>query len=298
VNCARALLTGLIDYAGLFPPAQLLMRAAVPKYAMHRSGPFAWLAGRFVLPLTQLDEFERVFDALPPGDRSRSWSLVVLGGRNHDADLRKITEFNRRHGEEGRQDARIDGLDLKVHSLDDIGRAADVMTEPAELYFEVPTSTDPREWVAAIRSAGGRAKIRTGGVNPEMFPPVPDVARFLQACAGERVPFKATAGLHHAIRSAQSLVPEREPTVVMHGFLNLFVAAALVCCDRLSTSALEGVLTEESPEAFAFDATDVKVHGRCVSCNDMAAARRSFALSFGSCSFDQPLEELRSLSLL
>ncbi len=299
MNAARTLLTSLIDYAGLFPPAELQMRAAVPRYAAHRAGPHAWIVGRFVLPLAQIDEFERIFDELPAEHRAAPWSLAVLGGRNLDVDVRKIVDFNRRHGDEGRQDARIDAIDLKVHSLEDIARAADVVAEPAEVYFEISIGSDPHDRLAAVAAAGGRAKVRTGGVSAELFPAVPDLARFLSVCAGERVPFKATAGLHYAIRGTHPVSPDRNAVpVLMHGFLNVFVAAALAYTDRTGKEVLEAVLSEQSAGAFAFDATGVEVHGRRLTCEDIALARRRFAISYGSCSVDQPIQELEALGLI
>src|SRR5512146_2691947 len=98
MNAARTLVASLIDYAGLFPPAELQMRAAVPHYGAYRQGPYAWLLNRFVLPLAQLEEFEHWFDELPAGQREMPWSLTVLAGRNLDADVRRIVDFNRRHG--------------------------------------------------------------------------------------------------------------------------------------------------------------------------------------------------------
>ncbi len=299
MNSARALLASLIDYAGLFPPAELQMRAAVPKYAAYREAAYAWLLGRFVLPLAQLEEFEHVFDELPAGQRTTPWALSVLAGRNMQADARKIVDFNRRHGDEGRQDAKIESIDLKVHSLDDIARAADMVSEPGEVYFEIPIASDLQDRLAAVAAAGGRAKIRTGGVSAELFPAPADLARFLKACAGEKVAFKATAGLHHAIRSEHPMTAnEHGAIVLMHGFLNVFLAAALAYCDRSGTDVVEAALNERQASAFAFDDGGVTIQGRRLSCEDLALARRRFALSYGSCSLDQPIDDLKMLGLI
>lgn len=299
MNSARTLLTSLIDYAGLFPPAELQMRAAVPRYAAHRASPHAWMVGRFVLPLAQIDEFEHCFDDLAAEHRTAPWSLAVLGGRSLDADVRKIVDFNRRHGDEGRQDARIEAIELKVHSLEDVARAADVVSEPPEVYFEIPINSDPADRLAAVAAAGGRAKVRTGGVSPEMFPAVPDLARFLRTCAAERVPFKATAGLHHPVRSNHSVTADGQgPRVTMHGFLNVFVAATLAHSGATASGLLEAVLSDESTSAFSFDQSGVTVHGHRLSCEDLAQARRRFALSFGSCSIEQPAEALAAMHVI
>ena len=299
MNSARTLLASLIDYAGLFPPAGLQMRAAVPRFAGYRAGQNAWLLARFVLPLAQLEEFEHWFDELPPAGREVPWPLTVLAGRNLEADVRKIIDFNRRHGDDGRRDARVESIELKVHSLDDVAQAADVIAEPAEMYFEVGVTSDPQEWLGAIAGVGGRAKVRTGGVSAEMFPTSKDVARFLQQCAATKVAFKATAGLHHALRASRVLTGDtsRGP-IAMHGFLNIFLAAGLAWTDRVGADVLEGVLEEQSGAAFAFDQAGVNLHGRRLTCDDLVNTRRRFAMSYGSCSLDDPTDDLKRLGLI
>lgn len=298
-DAARALLRSLVDYAGLFPPAELPMRAAVAAYASSRSGDDAWMLGRFVLPLAHLEDFERAFDELPGKDRARPWPLAVLGGRNLEVDANRIADFNERRGDEGRQDARIEAIDLKVLSLEDIARAADVLAEPAELYFEVGVKADPSDSLKAIAEVGGRAKVRTGGVSADLFPSVPDLARFLEVCAAEDVAFKATAGLHHPVRSVHPMTAGgQSPAVMMHGFLNVFLAAVLACTHGARADALEPVLCEESPDAFVFDGACVEVKGHRLALEEIASSRQAFALSFGSCSFDEPASDLKALGII
>jgi hypothetical protein len=180
-----------------------------------------------------------------------------------------------------------------------VARTADVCTEPSEVYFEVGVAADPEEWLAAVANAGARAKVRTGGVSAEMFPSVTDLARFIHSCATNKVPFKATAGLHHALRSDRPLGgTDRDRRVTMHGFLNVLLAATLAWTDRVGVDLLQQVLDEQSASAFAFDPAGVNLHGRRVTCEDLAAARRRFALSYGSCSVDEPAEDLKRLGLI
>lgn len=298
-DAARALLGSLIDYAGLFPPAKLSMRAAVAGYASSRSGADAWMLGRFVLPLARLEDFERALADLSASRRATPWPLCVIAGRTLEVDAAKIVDFNERHGDEGRQDARIEAIDLKVQRLDDIAHGADVLTEPAEQYFEMAIESDPSDYLAAVAEVGGRAKVRTGGVTGDFVPSVHDLGRFLEACAAEGVAFKATAGLHHAVRSVhRATADEQSPTVTMHGFLNLFLAAALACRRDARAEALEPVLGEESPDAFVFDGAGVTVKGHRLASEEIASTRQSFALSFGSCSFDEPTSELKALGII
>ena len=135
--------------------------------------------------------------------------------------------------------------------------------------------------IPEIAKRGLRAKIRTGG---DAVPSIEQVADFLRACKTAGVAFKATAGLHHPIRR-----PIRKDA--MHGFVNVFLAAAMV--DRA-----EEILREEDASAFVFEDDKVKWRGREVSVEELAKMRREFALSFGSCSFEEPIDDLKELGWL
>jgi hypothetical protein len=298
-DAARVLLGSIIDYAGLFPPAELDMRPAVAGYASIQGGPEAWMLGRFVLPLTRLEEFELALDELSSGAGTTRWPLAVIGGKNLEADAERIIEFNVRHGNRVAPDARIETLDLKARGAEDVFRAGDVPAGPVERYFEIAVDGNVSAVLAAVAKTGGRAKIRTGGLTANLFPSAHDLGRFLEACAAEHVAFKATAGLHHPVRSAHPVgAGGRSPVVTMHGFLNLFLAAALARKHGARADALEPVLGEQSPGAFRFGAAGVEVRGHHLACEEIASARQSFALSFGSCSFDEPVSDLKSLGIL
>ena len=144
----------------------------------------------------------------------------------------------------------------------------------------------------AIRRHGQRAKIRTGGITPDAFPAIGDVAEFLRACKAKGVAFKATAGLHHPLRCVKPLTYEpNAPLGTMHGFLNVFLAAALL-------DQADAILAESDPGAFAFDDDAASWRGHRVTTEEIVATRRDFATSFGSCSFEEPISDLRELGWL
>jgi hypothetical protein len=144
----------------------------------------------------------------------------------------------------------------------------------------------------SIRRRGLRAKIRTGGITPDAFPAVGNIAEFLRACKARGVAFKATAGLHHPLRCVKALTYEpNAPTGTMHGFLNVFLAAALI-------DHAEAILAETDPAAFAFEDGQASWRGHAVTTGELRAMRRDFATSFGSCSFEEPVNDLRSLGWL
>jgi hypothetical protein len=242
----HALLEGLIDYAGLFPPAALSMQDAVRNYARYGEGEYAWALGRFVVPADRAHE-------VPP-----EFPQSVLG---------------------------LD--EVKAASTEDVARIAreaggrTVYVEIADLAL-----------LDAIAEHGLRAKIRTGGVTVDAFPPIGDIARFLRACKAKGVAFKATAGLHHPLRCVKPLTyASGAPTGTMHGFLNVFLAAALL-------EHADAILAEEDARAFAFDEEGAAWRGHRVSTQALRTMRREFATSFGSCSFEEPIGDLRALGWL
>jgi hypothetical protein len=139
--------------------------------------------------------------------------------------------------------------------------------------------------------------VRTGGTVASAIPAADALARFLRACADRGLAFKATAGLHHAVRSCYSLTYERDSsTAVMHGFLNVSIAAALAR-QGASVRDLAEALSESSAAAFEFRPEAIAYRGSTIPLGDLAATRRAFR-SFGSCSFREPVEELTRLRLV
>ena len=298
----RVLLEGVVDYAGLFPPAALDMRPAVERYAAYLAGADRWALGRFVLPASRLDEFERDAASLLPTDASAApWRLSALVGPDAERDVALVREFNARHsaGTAGR--AIVDSLEGRASAPDEIARLARLartVSADAALFVELPLSGELEPLVRAVRDAGARAKVRTGGVTADAFPSSDALARFIAACVRAGVPFKATAGLHHPLRASYRLTYAPDsPSGTMYGFLDLFVAAALLHAG-MPEAQLPAVLEEASADAFRFDEDGVAWRNWRAGRNAIRSARDSVALSFGSCSFEEPMSELRSLGLL
>lgn len=242
----RTLLTGLIDYAGLFPPAALTMQDAVRNYARYRHGELAWALGKFVVQQERAKEVPAEFP------------LSILG---------------------------ID--EVKAASVDDLEAIAN-NAHGRIVYVEI---TD-LSLFDALRGRGLRAKIRTGGLTEDAFPTPQRIAAFLRACKERGVAFKATAGLHHPLRCVRPLTYEpNAPTGLMHGFINVFLAAAML-------DDAEAILEERDASAFAFDDDGATWRDRRVSTEALASLRRDFAISFGSCSFEEPIADLRALGWL
>ncbi|MHC4975145.1 MAG: hypothetical protein ACYTF7_00905 [Planctomycetota bacterium] len=300
----QSLMAGLIDYAGLFPPAKLDMGPTVSNYAEYLASDEEWMLGRLIVPVSRLDEFERAASGLIPTDAdAMPWRISALLPPIADADLDslfgQIDAFNARHLVVSSGLAVIDTIEIRASDTHEIDSLLRVLPDQARAFVEIPVGGDPRGVVAALAGTGCAAKIRTGSVNPEEIPRVADVARFICACARADVAFKATAGLHHPIRAEHNLTYEADsPRGVMHGFLNMFLASCWAFTEGCSASAMESVLDERSAGGFVFDETGVKWKQNHITNAQIAAAREHFALSFGSCSFTEPIEDLRDLHLL
>ena len=286
-------MAGAIDYAGLFPPAGLSMAAAVTNYASYRAGPNAWMLGRFIVPVARLEEFAAAFAALSEahaGDASAlrhgggsPWLLSVIA---KSSDAAALAAFNARYGSRARIDT-IETPPVQTVRAGDLDALAP-LTATYTVYAEVPWADDPTPLIAQLATRGIRAKIRTGGIVAEAIPPAAAVARFIAACARANVPFKATAGLHHAGRGEYPLTYEPgSAEATMHGFLNVMLAAMHASrgeAHELLATMLEG----------RHPAVDVSAAAE----SSAAAARLQGMQSFGSCAFDEPVAELTARGLL
>jgi hypothetical protein len=264
----RSLLAGLIDHAALFPPASMAMPEAIEADRAARASEHGWIVDRFICPASKLGEL--------PRDAPRL-SVVLDGG---EGDLEAVHE------------ARLDGrvVELVEGRIDptwipDTQRLVDAtLGAGVRAFWELPPSRAVAGEVAAVREAGAGAKIRCGGAR---VPSVAEVAAFVAACRDAGVPFKATAGLHHAVRAGDA-----------HGFLNLLAAAVLAFADGLSAADLEPILSEEDPAAFAVDADGLRVHGHSAGADAIAEARAELFVAYGSCSVSEPIEDLTALGIL
>lgn len=315
----RALLTGLIDYAGLFPPAELSMADAVRHYTADRGGPNAWMLASFICPAARLSEFAgpAPLFARPPVP----FAAILRGGQDTnafmtalDADAADIDAFERAH-EGAAAVTTLEGRVPETIKLDIDAQAAFHETLHARthaatdrrLFLEVSRDADWNEAVATTVDAIAREnlrraeenrsaiglKVRCGGVTADAFPETQDIAFAIAACRNQRVPIKFTAGLHHPFRRYDSAID-----VTMHGFVNVFVAATAAFVHGLTVDRTRAILNDEEVDHFTFDADALSWKGYRLLPSDIEDARRRFAVSYGSCSFDEPVQDLTALGLL
>lgn len=285
---ATALLTGAVDYAGLFPPAGLDLRRAVAEYAAALTGADAWMLGRFVTPAARLREFVTAQAAV--AGTSPAWPVSAILAGESDSDMADVAAVNA----SARGRIRVETLECKPASLAGIDWLAD-RAAGGEAFVEIPAGADLAAWMARIAARHLGAKIRTGGVTAAAFPPAAEVVAFLDAATGAGVRFKATAGLHHAVRGSYRLT--YEPTAAhapMYGYLNVLLAAAALRAGH-SAAIAEGVLKRADADTLTFT-DDAVGWGDLVFPTALIITTRASLTGFGSCSFREPADELRPLA--
>lgn len=299
----RALLTGTIDYAGLFPPASLALKPALENHGRYVKDADAWMLGAFVLPTTKFDEASH---SLAPFDVEHRLHISALGtktetpaefitglGRMRQA----IQTFDSWHGATASTTQIEMALPAKAGTtIADANEALADLQVPT--FWEAPPADAER--VIALLAEHHRAtdsrrfgyKLRTGGVVASAFPSSVQIARALLAAIAHWVPIKFTAGLHHPVRQFHSSVQTK-----MHGFLNVLGAGVLAAEHGWSLLQTAAMLDDEDGAAFNFDEEffswrEWKIETRQIR------AQRELITSFGSCSFDEPREDLRALHIL
>lgn len=289
----ETLLAEVIDYAGLFPPAGLDMESAVRNYATYLHSPHSWMLGRFILPAARIPELEsaagNVLDALV-----HPWRLSMLCGFDLALDLERVKALNSRL----RSRAVADTIEIKASTREDIHTAGRMVGDACSMFVEIPIHEDPAKLIEAIGDIHAAAKIRTGGITEDAFPSSYNLARFIYECARVGVPFKATAGLHHPIRGEYRLTyEEKAPVGMMFGFLNVYVAAA-VAQSGATLDVIQEVLEERHPETFSFTQDGLHWKSFTMVAEQLRVLRITSAISFGSCSFTEPVDDLKALSIL
>jgi hypothetical protein len=302
-----AFMDGLIDYAGLFPPARLGMKQATETFLRHLDGDFEWILGCFICPVSRLGEFSEHRSVL---EKHAPIQVSVLGTPQDEGDdflkqavrdAESVTKFE----DEGW--ARCSQFEVKwPHGLmtaDAIRSYSDRLTDSGcvfeHLFFEIRRTESWHADVIKMATELARAgegfgfKIRTGGLTADLYPSPKEIAQAMHACRDAGVPFKATAGLHHPIRHTQ---PGEK--LIQHGFVNVFGAAAFAHGAALQVDDLELVIDDRELTDFAFGIDGFTWRQYSVGIQAVRDARSKLGFSYGSCNFDEPLEDLASAGLL
>jgi hypothetical protein len=271
------LLAGLVDDAGLFPPEQLPMGAALARHRADEAVGHPMLSHRFLCPASRLGEL-RADPALPGDGRLRLGLILDTGLDGLEAALAEVA---------GEPRLALELLEVSAPSAEAVASALDALAGiDAAAYIEGPRESAWVKTVGASAGSGGLrgAKVRCGGARAELFPSPEELAAFLCACAETAVNFKATAGLHGAVRHR-----DEATGFVHHGYLNLVLGTA-----RAAAKASVGEVAEVLAST---DDAGLVAEFRALSAR-MALLTRAIFRAYGSCSTSEPLQEAAALGLL
>ena len=290
-----------IDYAGMFPPCSLALEPALQNHANYVRSPEAWMLNTFVLPVEQFDAAKEL---LSPFDPLHPLRVAALGPKTADTEafLEALEKTDTAIRSLSSNVDLISISHLEMFLPGDVALAS--MEEARSLLGDLPvfweTPPDRAEQTIALLAehnsdadlATFGYKLRTGGVTADAFPTSAQIARALVAPATHQLPIKFTAGLHHPIRQFRDEVKTK-----MHGFLNVLGAAVLAAEHRWDARQTSLMLEDEDAASFSFT-EDFFAWREWKVDVERLRYRRKFVTSFGSCSFDEPREDLRALNLL
>jgi hypothetical protein len=298
----RALLAHSIDYAGMFPPCSLELEPALKKQAEYVRSDDAWMLNAFVLPVGQFDAAKQVLSHFDP---QRPLRVSALGPKTENAaafcEALEETAASIRSFSAHNVDL-VSVVQLEMFLPHDIElallREARFVIGNLPAFWEAPAERAEKTiaLLAELNSDVDKPtfgfKLRTGGVTADAFPTSQEIAQALVTPATHQVPIKFTAGLHHPVRRYRDEVQTK-----MHGFLNVLGAAVLAAEHKWEAHQTATMLEDENADSFSFDDETFAWREWKIDIKPLKN-RRKFVTSFGSCSFDEPREDLRVLNFL
>lgn len=318
---------GIIDYAGLFPPAKLSLDEAIHNYTRYKKSSEEWMLARFIIPAVKLKELSPYAGKLFTEDMPFHFSVLGSAAETVEdfhTEIEKLCEECNRFRSKYEGLARTPSAEIKLPKESTASQNADLLKQlmdqaseqlrrssrsPHIIFYENLLSENWKKEIEATmqgmadhnRKAANKAsdysfagyKLRCGGVEAPLFPSVEQVAFVINKARDYGIPMKGTAGLHHPVRHFASSVQTK-----MHGFLNVFGGAMLSHAHDLTQSQLQDILKEEDPDQFSFSDETFQWKDLSVSTRKISQLRVERLLSYGSCSFDEPREDLQKLNLL
>lgn len=291
----KQLLSAVVDYAGLFPPARLSLSEALATYDRAWSSPHHWMLGHFVVPASRLPELIQLLPSLPSrSNSSQPWTLSVILSPNWVAELEQIHQLNHTTSQ-----ILIRALEVVPLPPDEIQQIHQHLPTELTAFFEIPFGVDLAPYLKVLQQPGTAAKLRTGGLTNDVFPDSKQLAQRLLSLAEAQIPLKATAGLHHPLRGQYRLTAQSDSaSATMHGFLNVLLLTAWAYQGRISCDEAVAILEERSRHSFQFTDTTINWRQHSLTLSEIERSRQQFFHSFGSCSIQEPIADLDHLELL
>ena len=307
---------GLIDYAGLFPPAKLNLHDTLVNMLRGQKFTEFWMISSLVLPVNQLDNLISTLVDLGETDAFFPISFVASRAESEtvffdtlNTDIKRIKEFFELHPNFSAKAFEI-ALPPSICHSENRDNLSLFVKDTASILIEAKLNpfievSAGEHWLSSMhiavtaiaeinKNSAEKAsfKIRCGGIKPEMMPPSENVAHTILYCKEKGISLKATAGLHHPLKHFND-----DLGGLMHGFINVFGSAILAKVNDFSFETLVQMLNDEKPDSFIFSENTLSWKNYSVTSEEIKKYR-SFITSYGSCSFDEPIEDLQTLKLL
>lgn len=279
----KALFQRWVDYAGRFPPASLDLPTTMQNFQQYARDQAAWMLGRLVLPCS---DWATAVDSSPVPHSTTPIAVSLVGSADDLAAAVSCRPAASHHG------LRVVALETKwAPSHIDTLRHLSQMVE--HVYVELASADVHSATLRALQQAGCRAKFRTGGVVATAIPSSQELVGFMAACRQHAVPYKLTAGLHHAFRGTYPLTYDAQSdTAIMHGFVQVALAALILEDDPDAADTAESVLAGDGRSAVRIDQQSIRWKAYEFGIEACRNLRRRSLHAVGSCSFREPLSEL------
>ncbi|RPI16776.1 MAG: hypothetical protein EHM58_11220 [Ignavibacteriae bacterium] len=304
----------LIDYAGLFPPASLGIYNSYSNFLRYYDSPYGFMLSRFIIPSKKLPELADIYSHFDV-TKQAPLSVLFTGGDTAKQfidelknDIKLVNEFITKHEErvilESFETKLPADLFSDLKGIKEFFVAISSFVEKelkstVNIFFEAPPDINMPTLIDALTEFNkehGRSygyKLRTGGLEASAFPDAGHISTVLKICRNHEVPVKFTAGLHHPLRRYEESVK-----TIMHGFLNIFTAGIINCTHDINRHEIQEILLDDNIDNFEFHENYFQWKNLVVLNSSISDARKRFLISFGSCSFEEPIEDLKELELL
>ncbi len=298
VDARTAAFAALVDYAGVFPPASLTVAKAVHEYRRARASQASWVAGRFLIRASQLEELGAVaMTTMVAGEVPWEVSVIFDLDAPQSADLAAAFHAEMQPAMTvSAAEARI--IDPTIDGIERLFTTVGSINSDVVAFLEVTRSANTagqiRSIAEIVKRSGrvGGAKLRCGGAIADLFPTAEEVAAFIQAAVDAGLPYKATAGLHQPVRHFNETL-----SVYHHGFLNMLMATA-AAADGARLGTIIEIVSETDRSAFAVSPAFATWRDITLPGSALRRVRQNLFIAYGSCDFEEVVDSLRDMNLL
>lgn len=320
LQSVKAFTEKMIDYAGLFPPAKLKLEDALDKYFKYSDSEYNWILSRFICPAKLLEPLKVIVNQHSESKKKITLSLLV-GNGNSIVDFKINLQNDLNNWSSFMSDSEnITAHIVEMKLPDELILSNDQNRILSEINFILESLQDKlsyqvfsflegtmgEKWeknianlIQAIKMNNEQNdnntgfKLRTGGIEPGLFPRSEQIAFCIRECLDRAIPMKCTAGLHRALTHH-----DNNMNTNVYGFLNVFAAGIIAMRHNITNKDLTELLEDEDINNFVFTEDYFSWKGWETGIEDIISARKNLILSYGSCNFEEPVEELKLLNLL